>query len=778
MCLSGLIALIPIILMLNILETTSTDSISNDYLRFTRLADRVQSEGYDWRFYMKDSLDNNAHSYAFLFLVRLALAKLTNLSIMAELYVGIAVAIVNLILIFSCLTRFRGTASPWRFLILPVLSAFVFSYSQISTYSYGEAVLQREFNHLGILIGLWMILLRSKSSLTPWAIFAGGILASYSGAGGLLAWPVFLFAIVVTKSGNLKRYFAWLAGLGISLMPYLAFVKINPANNAANLYVINRMITGLGLPLANNIGYGVLEHPQALSVGLTGIGLLVLAATLLMIRGSKHRFFMVIPSLVLVFWGIAGSGEIGLLRSALAPWYTSEYMVFWLGLLGLFFGFVWPDPTPSKQKFILFEWDKTFRVVGISGLIVLAFLFLSSNRTLTDKIFYLPSRSPTSAACLRNYATAPTYCEGFVFQWGVGNPTYLSEMGGILDKYHWSVLGPHQEWILQGDTILGKVSLESPDGSDFIRWAFPGTDELSHWSDYHRLNILLLRGQSLLWQIDLPQKLSRARLNLGLSLLDPTTCQYEGVSIQLESSLEASTSIFQQRGLCEFTHEAPVNENLLDYAGKRLVVRITNESGPGGGAAIRLHYPRVLVDAVLNERPDQFVMPEVRPLNSDLSPIFAAIAVPKEDVKFLYAVQKEHPDLQLQNSDGLMMRIGPAPSVNFALSEPACLANWSQLKFSLAMTDAVRRKMVRLRLQIRYDPETTREIFSYFPLLAGEDLHAYTLDLEILNLPPSACITDISFIPFDGMNLAPDQWMQVKDVEYLPRTARRFGFYP
>ena len=125
-----------------------------------------------------------------------------------------------------------------------------------------------------------------------------------------------------------------------------------------------------------------------------------------------------------------------------------------------------------------------------------------------------------------------------------------------------------------------------------------------------------------------------------------------------------------------------------------------------------------------------------------------------------------------------MMRIGPAPSVNFALSEPACLANWSQLKFSLAMTDAVRRKMVRLRLQIRYDPETTREIFSYFPLLAGEDLHAYTLDLEILNLPPSACITDISFIPFDGMNLAPDQWMQVKDVEYLPRTARRFGFYP
>ena len=86
--------------------------------------------------------------------------------------------------------------------------------------------------------------------------------------------------------------------------------------------------------------------------------------------------------------------------------------------------------------------------------------------------------------------------------------------------------------------------------------------------------------------------------------------------------------------------------------------------------------------------------------------------------------------------------------------------------------------MVRLGLHIRFDPENSREFFTPFPLLAGEDLHTYTLDLEILNLPLSACITDISFIPFDGMNLAPDQWMQVKDVEYLPRTARRFGFYP
>ena len=65
-----LTALIPLFILVRVLVTTGADTISNDYLRFTNLADRVLSQGYDWRFYMKDSLDNNVHSYAFLFLVR------------------------------------------------------------------------------------------------------------------------------------------------------------------------------------------------------------------------------------------------------------------------------------------------------------------------------------------------------------------------------------------------------------------------------------------------------------------------------------------------------------------------------------------------------------------------------------------------------------------------------------------------------------------------------------------------------------------------------------
>jgi hypothetical protein len=64
-----------------------------------------------------------------------------------------------------------------------------------------------------------------------------------------------------------------------------------------------------------------------------------------------------------------------------------------------------------------------------------------------------------------------------------------------------------------------------------------------------------------------------------------------------------------------------------------------------------------------------------------------------------------------------------------------------------------------------------------FPLLAGENLHAYTLDLEILNMPTSACITSLDFQLLEGSNNALDQWVQISEVGFLPRTNLRFGFF-
>ena len=134
-------------------------------------------------------------------------------------------------------------------------------------------------------------------------------------------------------------------------------------------------------------------------------------------------------------------------------------------------------------------------------------------------------------------------------------------------------------------------------------------------------------------------------------------------------------------------------------------------------------------------------------------------------------------DLVLQNSDGLMIGNGQNPRVRYTPVQPICLSNWSRFYFNLALTDSVQKKMVRIGFQFRDDQGITRESFMDFPLLAGENLHAYTLDLEILNMPTSACITSLDFQLLEGSNNALDQWVQISEVGFLPRTNLRFGFF-
>ncbi len=772
----SLLSLLPLFFLTRILVTTGSDSISNDYLRFTRLADRVLSAGYDWRGYFKDTLDNNVHSYAFLFLFRLALAKLTHLSVMAEIYTAMAITCANLLIFFSILSRFTDSNSKLRLLLLPVLSAFMFSYSQISTYSYGEAALQRAFTHFGILIGLWLLLFRSKSFITPWVMAISGIISAFSGAGGLLAWPVFLFVILITDTRNIKKYIAWFVGSGISSAPYLAFMNFNPVNGLLNPLTLNRIITGLGLPLANNINYGVLDHPQAYLSGLIGLGILLIAVLIHILGRSTYQFKNIMPSLIVIFWGISGAGEISGARVLLAPWYTSEYVIYWLGLVGLCFTMVQPGSISSEVKFLFLRRDKIFQIAGLAGLSVIALLYLQTNLTYTDKSFYLPSRSPSSAACLRNYQTAPTYCESFIFQWGVGNPNYVSEMASVLDKYNWSVLGPHQEWTLQGDYILGTVSLVGNNEPHQIQWVLDGSDEPSFWSDYNRLNLLLDPGQSLLWQIDLPSGLSDAKFLMGVSLPDKTTCQMQSLSIGIETSDGSTNPVFQKNDLCDFTNEVLVTENLLDYAGKRLVIQITNDGKPDGGKAVRLYYPRILIDENRLADPNHFSPVVVKPFNTDLPSAFLPLDAPSTNSLILSTANPEIHDLQVENGTGLMMRNGPVPNVHLTPTQPVCLSNWSRFSFDLALSDTALKRKVGLGLQFRNDQGTSYDVSLDFPLLAGEELHSYWLDLGMFNLPDSFCVTSIQFNSFAGTVYAPGQWIQIENVGFFPRTLLRFGF--
>ncbi len=765
------LALIPLFRIIAILLSTGTDTISNDYLRFVSLADKVLSPGYDWGGYFKDSFDNNVHSYAFLFLFRLTLARLTQLSVLAEIAVGLMLFLVNLVLSFHMITRATGVRSVYRFLLLPFLAALTFSVSQISTFGFGETVLQMGFTHFWILVGLSLLLFRGQARFITWGMILCGILASYSGGSGLLAWPIFLLAVLATDRRNPRKILGWVAGLLVGSAPYFAFSNfdwLKGIGSGLNPKIILKVVTGLGLPLVNDIRGGVVNHPGALATGMVGLVIMLIFTLLVATSRVKNRVRMTLPAFLLILWGLGGAVQIALSRESLAPWYNSTYILFWIGLVSLGTVLLLPAFSAPASLSLWKGWVRFAKWFSVLGLAVVVVLYIHSNRTYEDKDFYLSSRSPATQACLSDYLDAPTYCEGFVFQWGVGNPAYLVQMGSILEKFHWSVRGEHRERTLQGDMVLGKVkALQDTIPAD-IHWVMGGTGALAFWLDFRHLDVFLLPGQKLFWEVDLPGDLRQAQFQMGVSLPDFQSCGEQSFSLSIRAPGETENPLVQQKGLCDFRQGKAMREDLLSFAGKTVVISITNDRDGPAGKPIRLEYPKI---SLIDEMKPSFggLFPRAAaPLNSDLS---AKFVVPGATALSLMPSESGRPDLQdfqAQTGDGRLQRTGPLPVVGYTPTQPVCFQNRSKLYFRLALTDRIRRKMVRLKFHFLSPNADLYDTSSDFPLLAGEDLHAYTFDFGLYQLPPSVCLSRVEFQFIDRAGNYGGQWMQVQDVKILP----------
>ena len=768
---AGILAVIPLYRLIYVIHITSVDTVSNDYLRFTSLAERVLSAGYDWRGYFSDSFDNHVHSYAFLFLVRLGLAQLSHLSIMAEIILGLALAATNLLLQFFLIFRFIGGPPHLKSFLLPLLSALVFSYSQIATYGFGETALQMGFTHFGVLVGLWFILLRKDDSKSPWVMFAGGVVASFSGGAGLLAWPVFMLAILLSDPKGRWKYFAWTIGFGIGIAPYLAFSAYSQVPGSINWFnpdILLKTVTGLGLPMANSINYGVITHRGARNAGLVGLVIFVACGISLLFSRSKPRMAGAIPGLVFVAWGMAGAVQVALSRATLAPWYTSTYILFWIGLTGLCAGLGLSPLERGQAVTGWVSWERLSRMVGWAGLVGIAWIYILTNQTYADKDFYLASRSPASAACLRSYPIAPTFCEGVVYQWGVGNPLSVAQMGSVLAKYNWSVFARHQEWSLQGAQVLGNVDLIQANQHADIQWVRGGNDEPAFWQDYHHLNVILMPGQSLRWVVHLPDGLAKAQFRMGLSLVDPSSCRTQSISIHFEVLSGAQEKDAVKSGLCEYLQNMEISEDIAALAGEQLVIRITNENDDIDGKAVRLHYPQVVIDELPGSKPIMASAEENQPLNTDLSVDFAASTL--DTIAAQSTRTGGSPTLKDlgPQEDGAWARTGQNPAVRFGFEQPVCVSSQSRIYFDFGMSQLIPKRMIRLKIRFSDRRVDLFDSTYDFPVLPGEQVHGYYFPLDMISLPPLACVASIEYQFGDHIPYATGQWLRIANVKIIP----------
>ena len=178
--------------MVNVVATTGSNNLSNDYVTYAPIVAQMLGGHYDWLNYFRDTFYGHAHSFALPFLFRLAIARFDHWNIYDELYVSLAFAAVKVVLLQRDFAR--GDRSPLAWVLWPFLALLTFSYSQINVFTYGDAGMPIEISQAGVALAALGIVARPGRWSGIMLVLVGGTVAALSGDGGPLIWPVALAA--------------------------------------------------------------------------------------------------------------------------------------------------------------------------------------------------------------------------------------------------------------------------------------------------------------------------------------------------------------------------------------------------------------------------------------------------------------------------------------------------------------------------------------------------------------------------------------------------------
>jgi len=560
---SLLLALLPPARMAWIVFTNGENNLSNDYIGRAPLVRSMLDGTCTLVQYLKGTWLAGGHSLLALMPIYYLDARFFAWDVRVELALGLLLAGATLALIAAALP------ARLRWLLLPLLSLFLFSTTKVTSLTFGESTLQMGLSQLGVATGAFAVAKRSDRpvALSAW-LGAGGILASWSWGGGIMAWPVFFAVLAVLR---IRRLAAWsilaaMAALGVA--QYVWFLLIQPVvwkeASALQLSTFPRVFLELlGRPLSNGVAINLGTMRSAEIIG--ALGTLILLATLVMFVRDLRRG---LPQAVLLAWSLLVALQIALFRGGVSPWYLSPMMIFWCGLLGLAM--------------------KVSRPLGMISVVATFLLALRTQATWEDKSFYLPSRAPVSAACLREWKTAPPACRDRVFQWEIPTPGELGWLGVNLEKRSLSVFGARRTYLLQGDIPLGRVRLDPASAPSFFSrdGKIPGNIE-----DFHRLDLVLSPGATVTWRVDVPTATRRAYFTTVVRVAKGDRAEGRGARVSVTP--EAGSALVQERVFLPRGTTRALSIDLSPFAGETISVRLLAEETHDGQTPLLFEAPRI-----------------------------------------------------------------------------------------------------------------------------------------------------------------------------------------
>ncbi|HUK89712.1 MAG TPA: hypothetical protein VLZ81_04870, partial [Blastocatellia bacterium] len=620
----------------------------------------------------------------------------------------------------------------------------------------------------GLALGVWSLTRLERRWPALALAIVGGIVGSLSNATGIAIWPAMLLGMLILGLRKPKFIAAWMAGAAISAASFVFFLFLaHSRTDQSALQSLARpmfIVDLIGGALAKNGSW--YAEPDFI-VHLTGaLGLLLLAAGLsLMI--ARRRWQLVVqsaPALMLTAFGLMCILEIFAFRGGLAPWYTSWSTDFWMGLAGLAYilwdrevqdRFTddakprWAGPSPARLlKSPVALWTVTVVLcIGILG--------LRANFSHHDKSFYLPSRSPAAAACLRNYRTAPTYCETRLVGWLPGHIDYLPSLASPLEAHGLSVFAPSEEWSMQGDSYLSKVDYHQAPGALVIFWTADKSARPVSPVDYRPLNIFLHSPNWVSWKVTLPAHLKSAELASAVTIAQagPRHSSADGVTatVFVQAEGESERLIFSEHLDPQTRAWSSFSAQLLEYAGKTITIRLGSDPGANTIDDWTLYrYPRIdLLTAGNSDAPGKAGGPPIQPSNTDLSPDLPAVT-PNDSIIPLEQLTATALEGASAESGARAWNVtGAGAALEYAAPTPMAIANYTYFMIRISSTESSQPRAIRVTYSVPGESGFSPGRSFAIPLLIDHGLHTYSYDLRLLP-EPNKSIAGLRIEPIDS----------------------------
>ncbi len=733
-----------------------------DYTHYIHQFNLIFSGNYNWAKLPMDSMiTGGSHCLLIPQLIRLPLLMLTGWSHNAEVFLGVAFALVKVLLLFHLLSR--GSNAIGRAVVLALVSGLTFSLSHFVSFQFGPAAFNQQLADVFFLAGCCFLIHQPRFWVLGLAMC--GMFASWSYGSGVFCWPAYGAGFLLCRVRGWRSYLGLCFGASLAAVPYVLYRVLGegvPRVAEQNWFPIKTWLQSFTLPFFTIAEMNDHKWPWLL-VGITGFVLCVLCMGLAFLRCEKTQRTRLAPASMILLYALATLGMISFGRITLAPWYSVHYAMLWVGILG-FAMLLDPALWRKSSKPLGYRIPRGLGRITFFTTCFFCLVLVPNNRKVEGKTFFLTSRSPVAMSAYREFRTASTQYASYPFSvWRV-NHWYLVHNASLLEKHGWSVFGKDRVYLLQGDFGLNQVTLSENYQAPPMIWIRDRKPKAVAFTHYERLNLLLPASQAISWEVEFPQEVSRATFQTA-SAKPSTRESLADCEVLIQTDTQAPRVVWTNSD-----HNAPNDWEscsipLSEYAGQTVRITLRSQGDFSTSAAV-WRTPRISMQLSSIPAPKEGVIPSNT--NRDLFPAFT-----HQDLSLQLTHQDWQPQSEFAVPDGespLGWNIVSGKSqLAYVLRSEISTREYSHLILQCRLTHPFlnfHNVAVKLEGEMNGRKVMKEAVLS---LLANEEMQAYCLDLRKLEILPDMKITKLILEPGSVDSTGQARQFQLAEARWIKR---------